>query len=252
MATFNANNQLAARGFLQRRVAPDVALLQEVKVAHWPTALIPVAQLDGRERESATGIDASAFSVQLLGSDTIGSSAPKGALTAARIDMLPGLDLVAVSVYAQINRGLAYPTAQAIVEDLEPLLRSPAAERLLVGGDFNAWDQFVAKASDVRAREIWQALWRQLADLGLVNLLQYTRASRTRLDWCACGLGDGCWHVPTVRRMRAGQPAHCDYIFASRWFADRLLDVDVVDIRDPELAGASDHAPVTATFELDA
>ena len=52
--------------------------------------------------------------------------------------------------------------------------------------------------------------------------------------------------------MRAGRPAHCDYIFASRWFADRLVDVDVVDIGDPELAGASDHAPVTATFELDA
>jgi hypothetical protein len=33
--------------------------------------------------------------------------------------MLAGLDLVAVSVYAQINRGLAYPTAQAIVENLE-------------------------------------------------------------------------------------------------------------------------------------
>jgi hypothetical protein len=118
----------------QRRVAPDVALLQEVKVAHWPTALIPVARLDGRERESATGIDAPAFSVELLGSGTIGSAAPKGAFTAARIAMPATLDLVAVSVYAQINRGLAYPTAQAIVKDLEPLLRSSAAERLLVGG----------------------------------------------------------------------------------------------------------------------
>ena len=160
----------------------------------------------------------------------------------------PGLDLVGVSVYAQINRGLAYPTAQAIVEDLEPLLHPPAAERLLVGGDFDAWDQFTATAVDRRAQEIWQALWRRLEDFGLVNLLQGTRASRTRLAWCACGLDEGCWHVPTVRRMRVGRPAHCDYIFASRWFADRLVDVDVVDIDDPELADASDHAPVTATF----
>jgi len=164
----------------------------------------------------------------------------------------PRVDFVAVSAYAQINRGLAYPTAQAIVDDLEALLRSPAAERLLVGGDFNAWDQFTATAADFRARQIWQALWRRLGNLGLVNLLQLTRASRTRLDWCACGLDDGCWHVPTVRRMRAGRPAHCDYILVSRWFADRLVDVDVVDIRDSELADASDHAPVTATFELDA
>jgi endonuclease/exonuclease/phosphatase family metal-dependent hydrolase len=251
VATFNANNQAAARGFLRRRVAPDIVLLQEVKAAHWPTALIPVARLDGRKRESATGIDAPAFSVERLVSGTIGSSAPKGALTAARIDVPAGLDFVAVSVYAQINRGLAYPTAQAIVEDLEPLLHSPAAERLFVGGDFNAWDQFAATAADRRAQQIWQALWGWLEDLGLVNLLQRTRALRTRLDWCACGLGEGCWHVPTVRRMRTGRPAHCDYIFVSRWFAERLLDVDVVDIRAPELADASDHAPVTATFELD-
>ena len=177
MATFNANNQAAARGFLRRRVAPDVALLQEVKAAHWPTALIPVARLDGRKRESATGIDAPAFSVEPLVSGTIGSSAPKGALTAARIDMPAGLGFVAVSVYAQINRGLAYPTAQAIVEDLEPLLRSPAAERLLVGGDFNAWDQFAATPADLRARQIWQALWRRLEDLGLVNLLREQEAA---------------------------------------------------------------------------
>jgi endonuclease/exonuclease/phosphatase family metal-dependent hydrolase len=252
VATFNANNQAAVRSFLRRRVAPDVALLQEVRAAHWPTALIPVARLDGRKRESATGIDAPAFSVEPLVPGTIGSSAPKGALTAARIDMPAARGLVAVSVYAQINRGLAYPTAQAIVEDLEPLLRSPAAERLLVGGDFNAWDQFSATALDRRAQEIWQALWRQLEDRALVNLLQRTRTSRTPLDWCACGLGEGCWHVPTVRRTRVGRPAHCDYLFASRWFADRLLDVDVVDIRDPALADASDHAPVTATFEFDA
>lgn len=210
VATFNANNQVAAHGFLRRRIAPEIALLQEVKVAHWPTALIPVERLDGRTRESATGIDAPAFPIELLRSGTIGSSAPKGALTAARIVMPAELDLVAVSVYAQINRGLAYPTAQAIVEDLEPLLRSPAAERLLVGGDFNAWDQFAATASDLRAREIWQALWRQLEHLGLVNLLQLTRAARTRLGWCACGLGEGCWHVPTVRRLLAGRPAQCD------------------------------------------
>jgi hypothetical protein len=67
VATFNANNQLAARGFLQRRIAPDVALLQEVKVEHWPTALIPVARLEGRKRESAIAIDAPAFSVAQLG-----------------------------------------------------------------------------------------------------------------------------------------------------------------------------------------
>ena len=252
MATFNANNQGAARNFLRRRVAPDIVLLQEVKAAQWPTALIPVARLDGRKRDSATGIDAPTFRIEPLVSGTIGSSAPRGAVTAAHIDTPAGLHFVVVSVYAQINRGLAYPTAQAIVDDLEPLLRSPAAERLLVGGDFNSWDQFTATSADRRAQQIWQALWLRLEGLGLVNLLQRTRASWMPLEWCACGLGEGCWHRPTVRRMRAGRPAHCDYIFASRWFADRLLDVDVVDILDPELALASDHAPVTATFELEA
>jgi hypothetical protein len=63
--------------------------------------------------------DAPAFSAEPLESGTIGSSAPQGALTAARIDMHAGLDLVAVSVYAQINRGLAYPNAQAIIENVE-------------------------------------------------------------------------------------------------------------------------------------
>src|SRR5215207_8476792 len=50
--------------------------------------------------------------------------------------------------------------------------------------------------------------------------------------------------------MRIGRPAHCDYLFASTWFAERLVKCEVMDVMDAELVGASDHAPVTATFEV--
>jgi endonuclease/exonuclease/phosphatase family metal-dependent hydrolase len=250
VTTFNANNQIGARAYLERRIATDIALLQEVARSAWPNAFIPVPTLDGRSKQSATGIDPGAWQLEPLPPNSLGVSAPKGTVTAATLRGPSDLRCTMVSVYAQINNGLAYPTARAIVDDLEPLLCSGAAERLLLGGDFNAWDQFERSSSDRKARQIWQDMWNRLDHMGLVNLIHATRSTRPRLEWCACGQGDDCWHAPTVRRMRVNQPAHCDYLFASEWFASRLTKCEIVDIMDPELLSASDHAPVTATFDL--
>jgi exonuclease III len=247
VTTFNANNQAAARTFLQRRVRPDVVLLQEARAAHWPTAMFPVATLEGRGRESATAIDATAGAIERLSHGLLGRSAPRGTIAAALV-RTSRLSFTAVSIYAQINDGRAYPTAHRIVDDLENLLGSPAAERLILGGDFNAYDQYGDTSRGRSVMRFWRDLWTRLDRLGLINLLHATRASRPGLDWCACGLADECWHVPTVRRMRRGRPAQCDYLFASRWFAERLQSCEVIDIMDPELVPASDHAPVTATF----
>ncbi len=74
-----------------------------------------------------------------------------------------------------------------------------------------------------------------------------TRHTRQPPDWCACGLGEGCWHVQTVRRTSR---AHTDYLWASPALADRLTQLTVTDIDDLTLTATSDHSPVTAEFAI--
>jgi hypothetical protein len=135
--------------------------------------------------------------------------------------------IVAVSIYAVFDSdGYTITAAEALVKDLEPIITAAAGERLIIGGDFNAWDQY-NDGWEVR----WRQVWSDLEDMGLVNLLRQTRASRTSLPDCQCGLGEGCWHVQTVRRKSR---ALTDYLWATPDLAQDCT-VEVMDIHDPEL-----------------
>lgn len=240
VCTFNAAGRRGGKEFLERRVQPDAVLLQEAKAELWPGAFMPISQTEGRARLGATAVFSPSAAIEPLRpkeDPLLGASSPTGTLTAAVIKPRDAPPLVVASGYALIQNNLAFPTAESLVEDIEPLLAANGGSRFIFGGDFNAWDQY----GGVWQRR-WQSLWTRLEGIGLVNLLRHTRASRPRSEWCGCGLGDGCWHVQTVRRTSR---ALTDYLWVTADLVENCA-VGVMDIEDGELRGISDHAPVWA------
>jgi Endonuclease/Exonuclease/phosphatase family len=243
VCTFNAHNRVGGLGFLERRIKPDLVLGQEVIARHWPGAYQSAPLVEDRDNVGGTAIFSPSATITPLDASVqslIGSRSPKGALTAALIEANGLEPFIAVSIYVRIDNNIAFWNAEKIVDDLEPLIETCSGRRLVIGGDFNSWDQKNDGINE-RWRRRWCGLWSRLEALGMVKLLRQTSATRVPPDWCRCGFDD-CWHIQTVRRT---SKAHADYLWATPDLAAGC-QLAVIDINDSELIGVSDHSPVWA------
>ena len=78
---------------------------------------------------------------------------------------------------------------------------------------------------------------------GLVDCLEAKRPPGP-LAGCECGLGDGCTHT-WVKRVRGKDvPYQVDYLFASRWMANRLETCRALPFTDD----SPSDTPIVATF----
>ena len=140
ICTFNAHNR-DGLAFLERRVDPDLVLVQETKAKYWQDAFMPVELIEDRPRVGATAIFGRAATVKPLKSRLqlcLGSSSPVGAVTAATVKPNGSQPFVAVSIYVRIDNDVAFWNAKTLVDDLEPLIAASGGKRLVIGGDFNA------------------------------------------------------------------------------------------------------------------
>jgi exonuclease III len=127
-------------------------------------------------------------------------------------------------------------SVRRILRDLEPLLSSPLADRLLFAGDLNLWPVDAAAA---------------MRSTGLVDLVEHTAPARPRLHGCSgCTLGAKCGHMWTHRNGNSPNAAvqNIDYLYASKQLVREVRQV-TGGIRDyPDAWSVSDHAPVFADF----
>lgn len=156
--------------------------------------------------------------------------------------------LVAVSLYGRMAPLYAQTSVLVAAADLIPLFDDLRfRDRIVVGGDFNAYDQ----TGDMVMRDRWRAILAVFESLGLVNLAKATRVARGPLIGCVCRELD-CYHVTTFihRRAAAGSIGlMADYLFASPALASRLISFEVLADR-PEVWEMSDHAPLVARFDV--
>lgn len=129
--------------------------------------------------------------------------------------------------------GFSVPT---ILEELEPLLESDRADRLVIAGDFNLWPSDASPCV-----ESW----------GLVDLIDRTAGQRPPLQGCCgCTLGDECGHLWTHKNGNSPNAARqqIDFIFASVGLVDELQTVYGGVQHFHDAWEVSDHAPVVAEF----
>jgi len=123
-----------------------------------------------------------------------------------------------------------------ILNELEPLLESDRAERLVIAGDFNLWPWDASPCV-----ESW----------GLIDLIDHTAEERPPLEGCCgCTLGDGCGHLWTHKNGNSPNAARqqIDFIFASNGLVDELQAVYGGVQHFHDAWEVSDHAPVVAEF----
>lgn len=123
-----------------------------------------------------------------------------------------------------------------MLRELESLLSSKWADRLVLAGDLNMWPVDAAHA---------------MRFTGLVDVVEHTAHMRPALQGCCgCTLGAKCGHMWTHRNGNKPGAAvqHLDYIYASRTLVGELRHV-TGGVRDfPDAWNVSDHAPVVADF----
>jgi endonuclease/exonuclease/phosphatase family metal-dependent hydrolase len=250
-------NMEATWQYLERQIAPTVALVQEADGIP-PTSGGSVAERAPTVRYESAVVAYSGHAEQLPPVKTRYGSAlfdikPRvpGNFAAARIVDLPsGESFVAVSLYGIMAPVYAQAGILRAVADLIPLFDAPEFNRRIVlGGDLNAYDQH---PTDRVMRERWVAILAMIESLGLVNLVKQTQSQRNPLKGCTCQQ-EACWHVETFRHRNhpAGQPGYfmTDHMFASPDMAARLTGFEVWNDRS-EVWEYSDHCPLVARFNL--
>lgn len=121
-----------------------------------------------------------------------------------------------------------------IIAELAPVIRR--RKRLVLAGDLNLHPQDKP---------------RRLEELGLVDVVEATAASRPPLPGCAgCSMGDECGHMWTHKNRGGRNPSaqNIDFIFASQALMPELADVRGGERDFPDVWEMSDHAPVIASF----
>lgn len=114
---------------------------------------------------------------------------------------------------------------------------------VVLAGDFNATTQIAAEEPWECEIQEARVLFERLRALGLHDLIELTRDTRTRLDHCSCPAPASCAHVRTYRHgnRKDSRPTQLDYVFASK----QLLPPTACKVWDEEAAWAlSDHCPV--------
>jgi hypothetical protein len=116
---------------------------------------------------------------------------------------------------------------------------------LIVGGDLNCSTQLPPPDRQRHAN-----LFDRIASLGLIDLLERTRAGRQAEPDCPCDNAPNCGHVRTHKHRMSDLPWQDDYLFATPTLAERLTTCYAVHDDDPDPWSLSDHCPVVAVFDL--
>jgi exonuclease III len=169
----------------------------------------------------------------------------KGTWVAALVSLEGGEEVTAVSVYGLRGGESSDESVHRSLSELSPIFDHERYGRLLVlGGDLNTLAR-AAIASRTLARD--QGVLRSHHEgFGLVDLLAQDIRNQERgpLAECGCGYGSNCEHTWTFRHKDNPTTRYQDdYLFASPELADRLDRCEALPF-----TGASDHAPIAATF----
>jgi len=228
--------------YLDKTVAPDIALVQEAVPISEQMGFICLnttnqGSLIGNERTVWQEIDKK----RNWGSGVLTKSFPlrevhfqnsyAGAVIAAEI-MLPSRTiLTAISLYGMIDQyGYSTTTLHRIFSDINPLLRGKMGERkIILGGDFNASLQWDSVQQGGSSHKIF---FERVKDFGLVDCLERFHPGQ----------------VQTLRHPKSEVLWQNDYIFASTELIGSLISCDVVD--EPVVHELSDHNPVIAVFDI--
>lgn len=174
----------------------------------------------------------------------LGQTIP-GTVAIAKVE-LPGQEpIVVVSMYGLIRDGYATTAVHQQLTDLNSLLDSRQARRLIIGGDLNCSTQLKPPY-----RRIHRNLFERFETYGLANVTYHTRDQRPPLKDCPCGDSPACGHVKTHKHNRSKLPWQDDYVFAGPDMVNGKTRCRVIDAGSPSPWEFSDHCPVVATFEL--
>lgn len=248
----SAGTRRSAWQFLEDRLGPDVALLQEcVPPEHlrrsgrvvyrelagnrpWGSAVI--ALRDGLTVDEIGAVRTRYASTRfhMLGTHP-------GTIIVTQVTMSDLEPVTCVSVYGAIDV-YAQTTMHRIAADLIPLFDSPWGNRVILGGDFNVT---TATAPNTPELPRYEAILEAVESLGLKNVAETAEEGPPAFVDCLCG-DSCCSHIRTYGEEPGTQ---LDWLFASPALARRCRTLRVERDRSE---GLSDHAPLVAEFDVPA
>lgn len=169
------------------------------------------------------------------------SASHPGMAAAVELHVPEGEPVILISAYGLIDGGSSHTALHRLLSDLEPLLNSVPAKRVLLGGDLNSGDQPYDDTLPMH-----KLLWQRVDLLGFRNVV--AEFAPGPLLGCSCTQGDACRHVRTQQyRSPSTKP----------WQADYILAMPGLQIRDcralnevPDDEWVSDHCPIVAELVL--
>ena len=215
--------------YLEQKIAPDIALLQEcVPVAERRKQCCVWRDISGSRRWGSAVVTRGLRLAEVH----LKKNYYPGALTVGEVTLPDQSTLIAISLYGQLEDTYSITGLHRMLSDLTPLLHGKLhkgrAPKVILGGDLNASRQMDAKQGDNSHHIFFQ----RLENFGLVD--------------CQGAFGDG--RPRTLRHRSSDFPWINDYIFASEELAEHVIASEVIE--NPELLGFSDHNPVTVVFGL--
>jgi endonuclease/exonuclease/phosphatase (EEP) superfamily protein YafD len=169
----------------------------------------------------------------------------KGSWVAALVSLEGGEQVTAISLYGLRGGERSDESVHRSLSELSPVFDHERYCRpLILGGDLNT----LARA-EIGSRTLARdqgVLDRITKGFGLVDLLaqDIRKQGRGPLEECGCGYGLDCEHTWTFRHKDNPTTRYQDdYLFASPGLAERLDRCEALPF-----TGASDHAPIVATF----
>jgi endonuclease/exonuclease/phosphatase family metal-dependent hydrolase len=248
-------NVAATWAFLEQGVRPTVALVQEatsIPPAAGGAVWFPASEVpyDTAVVGYRAQVDPVPPVVTRYSRRTEFSIEPRVQATFALAQVLvPSVaPFIAISLYGRMAPLYAQTALLRAIADIIPLFDATGLrDRIVLGGDLNAYDQTRDRVMQAR----WRAIIALLESLGLVNLLDFTRTERLPMPGCICGL-EACYHAQTFRHRNAPPEAPgltTDYLFATKAMADRMTALEVWNDR-PRVWELSDHCPLIARFDL--
>lgn len=259
VATWNMKQAVAPKQklpllweWLEREVAPDIAVLTEAKVPKdgappgWASVFVDGGF--GPRRRWGTVVAARGVELRPLSEVSVrGRTSPLSFRWPAGVTVVDafrdgqrwatvvGLYGLTVNLRGE-SCGHGQFSVPTMLNELAPLFESDRGGRVLVAGDLNMWPRDAAV---------------HIESTGLIDLVEATASSRSPLERCSgCLKGAACGHLWTHRNGNSPNAAvqQIDYILATDELARELRSVHGGVASYPDAWDVSDHAPVVADF----